>query len=86
MEGGKVMDNIHRGSIRKPVENQGGDAREAIIHCGGARIPKSDFCRRPDVGPGPVYLGPSKLQGRSTAIKGGTGQSKKHKSTGKGQR
>jgi len=32
-----------------------------------------------------TYIGPSKMEGRSSAISGGVKQKKKHKSVGKGQ-
>ena len=68
-----------------PRENKGGKSKEAIIQY-GIRTPKSDFDRRVNGDQGPVsYIGPSKTQDRSSAIKGGNSQSKKHVSSGKGQ-
>ena len=80
-----MSDTIKRGMIQKPGENSRGDSKEAIIVRGSVRVPGSSFDHRADSGPAPAYLGPSKLEGRSSAIKGGKGQSKKHKSTSKGQ-
>ena len=51
----------------------------------GIRSVGSDFDRRPEVGSAPVYIGPSKVEGRSTSVGGGSSQSKKHSSTGTGQ-
>lgn len=77
-------ETIKRGGIQKPGEtSKGQSSKEVIQH--GIQSPGSDFDRRPEVGSGPTYVGPSKTEGRSSAIKGGNSQKKKHKSTGKGQ-
>lgn len=77
-------ENIKRGMIEKPAANKEGHTKEAIIQY-GIRTPKSSFDHRPDSGPAPGYVGPSKMEGRSSAIKSGTGQKKRHPSTGSGQ-
>ena len=76
---------IVRGKVRKPHEEGAGQGKEAIIQY-GVRTPKSSYDRRPDMRGGVTYIGPSKQEGRRTGISGGHGQSKKHVSTGKGQR
>ena len=77
---------VVRGNIRKPGEygEKGMNPQGVITY--GIQSPGANFDRRPECGPAPRYVGPSKVEGRSSAIKGGKGQSKKHKSTGKGQR
>ena len=79
------MGNTIKRDIGKPSENTGRHIGEAIIVRGSIRVPGCDFDRRPEVGPAPTYLGPSKVESRSSAIGVGNGQSKKHKSEGKGQ-
>lgn len=76
---------IKRGSIQTPGEKSKGQDGKKIIKY-GIQSPGSDFDRRPESGPAPTYVGPSKVEGRSTGIKGGNSQKKKHVSTGKGQR
>ena len=75
---------IVRGKYRKPMQYPAMDKMEPVIVRGETRTPGSAFDRRPDTGM-PYYVGPSKLEGRSSKLKMGYGQSKKHKSTGKGQ-
>ena len=50
----------------------------------GVVTPCSGFDRRPDVN-GTQYVGDSKMETRSGSSKPGNSQSKKHKSSGKGQ-
>ena len=76
------MDNIKTG-IRKPKE----DTRETAVGKSieyGVTTPSSSYDQRPDVGTA-SYIGDSKMEGRSSALAAGTKQSKKHRSTGKGQ-
>ncbi len=77
--------SIERGNKRKPSEASGMGHVEPVIVRGMARVPGSDFDRRPSMG-GVSYVGPSKMDSRSSSVSAGNGQSKKHKSTGKGQK
>ena len=77
------MDNIKTG-VRKPAESTRGTVVGPSIER-GVCTPSSSFDKRADVGT-VAYVGPSKKENYPSMIKGGKGQSKKHKSTGKGQR
>lgn len=77
------MDTIQT-NIKKPVEKKAVTKMAPTITRGIYR-PASGFDRRPDVGDA-SYVGPSTIEKRDTGIKGGHGQSKKHKSAGKGQK
>ena len=70
--------------IRKPTESSKGQSSKGIIQY-GVQSSGSDFDRRPECGPAPTYIGPSKVESRSSSVADGKSQKKKHKSTGKGQ-
>ena len=74
---------IVRGMIQKPSEKSKGTNVGVPIQY-GIQNPSSDFDKRAEQG-GAQYVGPSKMEIRSSAIKAGNTQRKKHKSTGKGQ-
>lgn len=76
---------IKRGMIQKPAEKTKGDGSKTVIQY-GVQSPGASFDRRPECGPAPNYLGPSKMESRSSSINAGISQKKKHKSSGKGQR
>lgn len=85
MEGGRVMGEIIKyGQIQKPGEKSKGTSIEPIIRY-GIGTPCSSFDRRPECGPAPAYVGPSKTEDRSSAIGAGKTQKKKHTSSGSGQ-
>jgi len=69
--------------ISKPKETTKGTKVGPTIQY-GIQNPASDFDRRPDVGD-VTYVGPSKREKNPSVGSKGMGQSKKHKSTGKGQ-
>ena len=76
------METIKSG-IGKPTEaTRGtviGKSIETVI-----TTPSSEYDKRTQVG-STSYVGPSKMEDKPSALKAGNSQSKKHKSTGRGQ-
>ncbi len=80
------MEPIVRGKVRKPAEHGQKSMAPGGVITYGVQSPGASFDRRPESGPAPSYVGSSKMEGRSSSTSSGKGQSKKHKSSGKGQR
>jgi len=76
------MENIKTGIV-KPREADRGTVVGKVIEY-GITTPSSDHDHRPDVGSA-GYIGASQLEKRSSSLKAGNTQKKKHRSTGKGQ-
>jgi len=76
---------VERGIV-KPTAGIKGGRKEVVVSHGIRTVGSSAFDRRPDGGVDPVYVGPSKVMSRGSGISAGSGQKKKHKSAGRGQR
>ena len=76
------METIKTG-VSKPKETSKGTKVGKTIEY-GVQTPCSSFDKRADVGDA-AYVGPSKRENNPSVGGKGTGQSKKHKSSGKGQ-
>ena len=78
-------ETVKYAKIQRPAERDGvGNIEKEVEY--GVRTPSaSSFDRRPAMGSGPTYIGPSKVEKRAKGLNPANTQQKKHVSPGRGQ-